>query len=151
MGLRCAALGFERFAVICAAPRLDEAGGRLIERLNVPIDTGEHRTAFQCRHDVERARFGVGTADPARQVVNAAAEKGKNFPRNIGRQRTRCGPQHTAKAHPSVSIERLSKRQAVRAAMASSALSFGCAATAARNRSPYRRATAVAIVALVGK
>jgi hypothetical protein len=149
MGLGCAALGFEHFAVICAAPRLDEAGGRLIERLNVPIDTGKHRTAFQCRHDVERARFGVGTANPARQVVNAAAEKGKNFPRNIGRQRTRCGTQHTAKAHPSVPIERLSKRRAVRGNGIFGAL--GCPATAARNRSPYRRATAAAIVALVGK
>jgi hypothetical protein len=59
-------------------------------------------------------RFGVGTANPARQVVNAAAEKGKNFPRNIGRQHARFGPQHAAKAHPSVPIERLSKRRAVR-------------------------------------
>ena len=63
---------------------------------------------------MERPRFRIGTANPARQVVDAAAEKGKNFPRDIGRQRARFGPQDTAKAHLSVPIERLPKRRPVR-------------------------------------
>jgi hypothetical protein len=32
---------------------------------------------------LSQSRRKVGTANPARQVVNAAAEKGKNFPWNI--------------------------------------------------------------------
>jgi len=42
MGLRRPALGLERFAVIYAVPGLEESDGRLIECLDVPVDTGEH-------------------------------------------------------------------------------------------------------------
>ena len=70
MGLRRAALGFERFAVIHAVPGLEESGGRLIECLDVPVGTGEHRTAFQRGHDVERPRFRIGTASISRSAVS---------------------------------------------------------------------------------
>ena len=43
---------------------LCEAGNRLVESPDIPVDTRKHHTALECSHDVKGSRFRFGAADP---------------------------------------------------------------------------------------
>jgi hypothetical protein len=127
-----------------------EARGRLVERLDGPIGTGEHHAALKRGHDMKGSRFRGRAPDPMRKIINAATEKGLDFFSDFGRQNAGLGAQDAKEAHLTILIESRSKRRSVGGYSVSGAL-VGLTRHAAKKRSPYRRATAAAMLALVGK
>jgi hypothetical protein len=86
-----------------------EARGRLVERLDGPIGTGEHHAALKRGHDMKGSRFRGRAPDPMRKIINAATEKGLDFFSDFGRQNAGLGAQDAKEAHLTILIESRSK------------------------------------------